>query len=193
MKVFLDVGAHIGQTLTAALRWDFDRVVCFEPARQHRKRLEELADARTEVNMFGLWNVSERAKLYNIGAQGASLWQRPERPVENEVCKFQRASDWLRDNTTALDIVWMKINTEGAELDIVTDLLDSGTIARIRHLLVMWDARKIPELEPRLNSVRDRLRDVAPHVLPQVELPPAATRMDRIDDWLNVTGGVRRI
>jgi hypothetical protein len=42
VKVFLDVGAHLGETLEAALdpRYAFDRIYCFEPAQTCRAQLE---------------------------------------------------------------------------------------------------------------------------------------------------------
>lgn len=189
MKVFLDVGAHVGQTLAAALTWQFDRIVCFEPAEPNIPALRKMADRRTEVKPFGLWDRAADAPLYNIGTQGASLWQRPGRPLTNRPCKFVRASAWLQENTHADDIIWMKLNVEGAELDVLTDLLDSGEFRRIRHLLVMWDAGKIPEIAPRVAAVRERLAPW-PNVTGSKDLPPAPTAAGRISGWIKATGEV---
>lgn len=187
MRVFLDVGAHIGQTLAAAKRWNFDRIVCFEPATQHLPALEALADERTSIRSFGLLDRTVDLPLYNVGGQGASLWKRPERSKASEMCSFVRASDWLNDQVPGCE-VWMKLNVEGAELDILTDLMDTGAIRRINYLLVMWDARKIPEIAPRMEEVRARLATYTrPIVTDSRDIPDAKTREERIDGWLATT------
>jgi FkbM family methyltransferase len=193
MKVFLDVGAHTGQTLAAAKRWDFDRIVCFEPVQEHQKVLEKLADRRTQIVPYGLWDRDETAELYDPGSQGASLWKRPGRPETHISCTFVSAAEWLRDNAYSGDTVWMKLNVEGAELDIVTDLLDSGTIECISFLQVMWDARKIPALANQLALVRARVeaRYQPPRVVSSATFELSATHTARIDSWLAMTGGVK--
>lgn len=194
MKVFLDVGAHIGQTLAAVLRYDFDRIVCFEPVPDHFTPLKKLADARTEIKQFGLWDKYITAPLYNIGTQGASLWQRPERPTTSGLCHFVPASAWLRENVSLRDTVWMKLNVEGAELDIITDLLDSGEMDSVDFLEIMWDAGKIPEIADRVDAVRRRLASLygAPRVVSSKEVPTAPTSTGRVDNWLAMTGMVPR-
>jgi len=193
MKVFLDVGAHTGQTLAAAKRWDFDRIVCFEPVHEHQKMLAKLADQRTQIVPYGLWDRDEAAELYDPGSQGASLWKRPGRPETHISCTFVSAAEWLRDNIYPGDTAWMKLNVEGAELDIVTDLLDSGTMAYISFLQVMWDARKIPEIAGRLNAVRNRVeaKYQPPRVVSSATFELSATHTARIDSWLAMTGSVK--
>jgi FkbM family methyltransferase len=192
MKVLLDVGAHIGQTLAAAKRWDFDRIVCFEPVQRHIDELAEMADWRTEIKPYGLWDRDAVIEVFNPGSQGASLWKRPGRPENSETCVFKSAAEWLRDHTHPYDTIWMKLNVEGAELDVITDLLDSCWLDRIAFLQVMWDARKIPEIAGRLNEVRDRVeaKYQPPRVVSSVMFEDAATHTERIDRWLKLTGGV---
>jgi FkbM family methyltransferase len=193
MKVFLDVGAHTGQTLAAAKCWDFDRIVCFEPVKQHLSKLTESADERTEIEMFGLWDRTALRTLFDPGSQGASLWKRPGRSEAAETCLFVSAAEWLLENTSPNDTVWMKLNAEGAELDIITDLLDSGVFDRINFLQVMWDAGKIPEIADRVAAVRARVEAKyrAPQVINSKALPPAKTHADRIDGWLALTSAKR--
>lgn len=195
MKVFLDVGAHQGQTLLAALRWNFDRIVCFEPAAENVRCLRELGDERTEICHFGLWSRTGPATLFDTGSQGASLWKRPGRATTPERCVFTRASDWMRAHIKDGDQVWMKLNAEGAELDIITDLLDSGEMERISYSVVMWDAHKIPAVAPRLAAVKARLAGKydAPRVVSSKDVKPALTHVGRIDSWLKMTKGVERL
>lgn len=193
MKVLLDVGAHTGQTLTAAQRWDFDRIVCFEPAPVNHESLRELADKRTVIEPFGLWNRDATMPLYDIGSQGASIWKRPGRSTVSEQCKFVRASSWMRDNLKLTDVVWMKVNAEGAEIDIINDLLDSDMFGRVDFLEVMWDAHKIPAVSSGLARVQARLAEFkSPRVISSKLVPPAKTHVARIDNWLTLTKAVAR-
>lgn len=199
MKIFLDVGAHTGQTLTAAQRWGFDLIICFEPVKENVAILRELADKRTVILPFGLWNKTARMPIYDPGSQGGSLWKRPGRKHHAEQCEFVRVSDWLRERDWGgaeawyEDYdgaeVWMKINAEGAELDIITDMLDTGTFNRITYLKVMWDAHKIPAVAARLAGVKARLVDFKPpRVMDSKQVKPAKTHVARIDNWLAATG-----
>jgi FkbM family methyltransferase len=192
MKVFLDVGAHTGQTLTAAQRWDFDKIVCFEPCATNWPYLQELADKRTVIERFGLWNKTITVPLYDPGSQGGSIWKRPGRSTKSEMCDFVRASDWLRDNVAGCT-VWMKVNAEGAEIDILNDLLDSGAFALVDYLEVMWDANKIPAVAGGLSKVQARLKECpVPRVINSKQVPPAKTHVARIDNWLTMTGAAER-
>jgi FkbM family methyltransferase len=189
MRIFLDVGAHTGQTLLAAQRWPFDRIVCFEPVAANIALLRELADRRTTIEPYGLWNKTATAPIFDPGSQGGSLWKRPKRPHGHEMCQFVRAADWLDLSVNDGDQVWMKLNAEGAELDIITDMLDSGAVARLTHLLVMWDASKIPQIRDRLEAVQARLAEYTGlHVRSSKDIDPAKTHVGRIDNWLALTG-----
>ena len=57
MKTFLDVGAHTGETLQAALdsAYAFDRIVCFEPVEACCRARARVRDSRVVVLQAGLW------------------------------------------------------------------------------------------------------------------------------------------
>jgi FkbM family methyltransferase len=76
MRVFLDIGAHLGETLSVvrARKWGFDRIVCFEPAAVCWPKIRELADERVELCTFGLSDRDQVLTLHNPGSVGASLW-----------------------------------------------------------------------------------------------------------------------
>jgi hypothetical protein len=46
------------------------------------------------------------------------------------------------NNVKEDDVIFMKMNCEGAECDIIEYLISTGAINRIRHLLVDFDVRK---------------------------------------------------
>ncbi len=161
MKVFLDVGAHDGETLNAVRdpKYGFDRIYCFEPASTSWAALEAVDDSRVTVCRFGLWHETTERPLYDAGSLGASLFAdkfATARPQQS--ARFVRATDWFREHLAQTDEVYLKLNCEGAEVDIVEDLLSSGEFARVRSAMIDPDVRKIPSLAHRERELRDASR-----------------------------------
>lgn len=187
--IFLDVGANTGQTLAAALvRPEFDRIVCFEPAPQCWGYLHKMADARTTIETFGLWDRTAHAELFEAGRKGGGMFRKDkwDRDVKSQLCRFMRASEWMRENTIEKDEIWMKLNCEGAECDILDDILDAGLFDRIKRLMVDFDVRKIAAHKHREAELRARL---APYSFPRVaycrDVMIGDTHADRIHHWLD--------
>lgn len=151
--VFLDVGAHRGQTTEEVLGplWAFDRVCAFEPDPEcvsllHSRFAAETAAGRLEITPAALSSRTGEAKLYGSNSGGGASLFAEKRNVNSELAasiRLVRASDWLRENTTPADFVLMKLNCEGAEVDILRDLVETGEISRIGALMVDFDIRKV--------------------------------------------------
>lgn len=195
MKVFLDVGAHDGGSLHAVRdpKFGFERIYCFEPASACWPALETVRDERVAVCRFGLWNRTCEQPLYDAGSGGASLFadkfktRRPE-----EVARFVRATDWFRENLGEEDEIFLKLNCEGAEFDIVEDLLESGELARVRSAMIDPDVRKIPSAAHREQQVRERLAAAAlTNYFMEEDVMVGRTHRDRIQNWLRVAGAER--
>lgn len=146
MRIFLDIGGHTGETLRIALapRWGFDRIHVFEPAAECWAELEGLADQRTTVHHFGLWDTDTQLELHNPGAIGASVMADKNPGGAATVCDFRDAAAWFRSNLDADDHVVAKINVEGAEVEVVRRLAAAGELQRIESLFIHFDARKSP-------------------------------------------------
>jgi FkbM family methyltransferase len=193
VKVFLDVGAHTGESLNAVRdpKYGFDRIYCFEPAGACWPALEVVADPRVSVCRFGLWDRTEERPLYDAGSIGASLFAdkfRTERA--EEPARFVRATDWFREHLDGADAIFLKLNCEGAEADIVDDLLDSGELARVRSVMVDPDVRKIPSQAHRERELRERLRSSGlTNYFMEDEVMVGATHRQRIQNWLRIAGG----
>ena len=189
MRVFLDVGAHNGQTLEAVkpAEFEFDQIVCFEPAPQCWSALQALADDRVRIEYFGLWNRTENKPLYQPGTMGAGMWKKDGgKSDRTEVCSFVQASLWTKLYIRRGDTVFLKLNCEGAECDIVDDLLDSGEFEKISHLMIDFDVRKIESMKHRQAEVMERLK---PYPFPRVaskESRLGATHAERIQHWLRL-------
>lgn len=146
MKVFLDIGAHVGETLVTVRdhKWGFESIVCFEPAHSCWPRLNALADDRVQVCRFGLWDKDESLDLHNPGAIGASMSADKDVVTSTTLCEFRNAATWFEQNVRQEDTVYAKINAEGAEVEIIRCLAEAHQLAKIDHLLVHFDVRKVP-------------------------------------------------
>jgi FkbM family methyltransferase len=189
MRVFLDVGAHVGETLQQALdpRYGFARVVCFEPVEACWPALERLADDRVEICRFGLWKETCRRPMYGAGSQGASLFPDSGGTGGTEVVELVRASEWFENHLTGRDEVYLKLNVEGSEADILDDLMQSGEIAKVRSALVDFDVRKMPSLAHREREIRQGMRDLGySQILRLKEDHKGPTHASTVENWLRL-------
>jgi FkbM family methyltransferase len=157
-RVFLDVGGNTGQSVRAALdhRWGFDRVWTFEPTRRCIALLERIVDDRLTVVPAGWWSADTEMVVHDPGAIGASVDPRRSRTDETERCSFIDAARWMAENIEPDHLVWLKINIEGAEIEVLDRLLTSGQISKVKHLVVHFDIEKVGELD-KAEAMRRRL------------------------------------
>lgn len=163
MKVFLDVGAHTGETVRAVIGpgYAFDRIECFEPVPECCDVLERLGKPKVGVHRFGLWDRTGQHQIYDPGHLGASVHSDARPGATQAVVSFVQASEWFRANLSDSDEVYLKLNCEGAECDIIDDLLASGEIHKVKAMLVHFDVRKAPSQAHREAETRLRLREYA--------------------------------
>ncbi|HEX6664563.1 MAG TPA: FkbM family methyltransferase [Gaiellaceae bacterium] len=192
MKAFLDVGAHEGSSLHSVRdpKYGFDRIYCFEPAASCWPALDAVTDSRVQICHFGLWNRTTERELYDPGSRGASMFEDKFRSKPSgETARFVRASDWFRDNLDTDDEIYVKLNCEGAEADIVEDLLGSGLLDRVRSVMIDPDVRKIPSLAYRHRELEERLASSGlTNYFMEDEVMVGKTHRDRIQNWLRVAG-----
>ena len=196
MKIFLDVGAHEGETLNAVRdpKYGFDRIYCFEPASVCWSALESVRDDRVDVCRFGLWNQTSSHALYDVGSLGASLYAEKFGDARaEETAQFVRATHWFAEHVQHGDEVYLKLNCEGAECDIVEDLLASGQFARVRSAMIDPDIRKIPPLAHREQELRERLAAAGlTNYFMEEDVMVGPTHRARIQNWLRLAGAEDR-
>jgi FkbM family methyltransferase len=164
MRVFVDVGAHYGEALEVALDpdWGFDKILLLEPASACQPILGKFRDSRIEISPVAIGSKDGSATLYGAGQLGASLFRtKPQKTdgdkLKSEEIRVVRASKWFRQNIPSGADVYIKFNCEGAECDIIDDLLDAGLAGQMTSLYVDFDVRKIEEQAHRQNEVEARL------------------------------------
>jgi FkbM family methyltransferase len=127
VKIFVDVGAHFGQSSLKALnyKFGFDLVIAYEPSKRAQKRLARIKDSRLRIKPFALGGESGQALLYGTGFLGASLF--PDKvgivePTQTESIDVKTAHQELGEFLIEGNSVWLKMNCEGSELAILRDL-----------------------------------------------------------------------
>jgi FkbM family methyltransferase len=191
----LDVGGHLGQTLTEVVDrgYALDKIYCFEPAPMCWPALEKFTDPRVSLCRFGLWKKTTTSKLYGAGEMGASMFPDAEwvdRTAPTTTIELVRASEWVAAHVAPGDVVFMKLNCEGAECDVVEDLLDAGLLKQFYSVMIDFDIRDVPSLRWREKAVRARLRAARlTNVCFTEDVMKGATHQDRIRHWMVSVGG----
>ena len=167
MKIFLDVGGNVGQTLNEVLNppYRFDIVHCFEPQAECYAEIKRkfcfYPDEHLVLHNFGLADFDGEKNLYGIGI-GASLFIDKDDidSSQSQKCRFVRASTFFDEHINTGDLVVMKLNCEGGELLILRDLIQSGHIHLLSTALIHFDIRKIPSQQQEQENIVSALKAI---------------------------------
>ena len=194
-KVFIDVGGFIGHSSLAALDpiFGFDRIFCFEPCPEACKIIRKINDNRLVVIEAALSNKDGVAQLFNSGSLAASLFKdapdyHPSRlPTDKDIESIQTidTARFISLYTSSCDKVWIKLNCEGSELDILASLIEAGLNDRIANALIDLDAIKIPSLQAKCQRVMALVQEIKmPYSLPEDVQYHMVTNYGGIRNWL---------
>jgi len=149
-KIFIDVGAHTGESLEEALRivYKFDAIHSIEPSNFGIKKLMKYKDKRIEIHKIGVADYNGIATLYGSGAVGASLFEDKKQLWDlTENVLIKKFSDWLNENIPIDCHCFVKINIEGSEIAILNEILKSERKECIKSILLSIDIYKVPSLK----------------------------------------------
>ena len=162
-KIFIDVGASFGQTCEIALnpKYGFDEIFLIEPATECMKRLNSFKSKKISIFQIALSNTNSESLLFGSGSLGASLY--PDKKywhgsLEPKIVKVLDASEFINSNFRKTDLIYLKLNCEGGEANILESLLDTNSITRIKELYVDFDIKKIPSQSHREPLIKERLK-----------------------------------
>lgn len=166
-RIFIDVGSHHGQTIELLLnpRFKVDHIVGFDPSPLCHDILDQRFTNNPKVTIIkhGLWSETCEMDLHNEGSQGGTIHDDYETTCNPEIrvtpCKFVKASDWFAKNVSEDDEVFLKLNCEGSECQILMDLIASGEFKKVKAVFVDFDVRKSPKAKPQeaeLRAVMDK-------------------------------------
>ena len=170
--IIVDVGAHVGAFIDmyASGNTPTDSIHLFEPNPMNygylMHKYEE--DGRICFNHVAVSNYNGTATLFRanndtqefrVNAGRSTLYA--DNPNINwlknhyEVEVIKLSDYWKHNIGTTVDI--LKIDTEGAELDILEDLLDAGIINQFQHIIFEHHFQLIPSLVERAAPIIKRL------------------------------------
>lgn len=145
---FYDGGANIGQTFEwYLLKGPFadHHVVCFEPSPRNLSALA--ATCRAMQSRFQSVRIVPAA----LGLPGLHAFYEGKTPMGDSLLAARAGASsltieapaislatYLHTHTVEGDAVVIKLDIEGAEGDVLADLLDNGPLDRIRRVLVEW-------------------------------------------------------
>ena len=182
MRIYIDVGAHFGECIFKALNpsLGFDLILAYEPSCLAAKRIELIKDNRIKVENFALGSTNEQKTLYGSGLIGASIHEEKKgnSGQVTELISIKPASSELRKYLTASNEVFIRLNCEGSEIQVLQDLRESGLLSLIDHIYVDWDARKIPSLQKRYFLFRGEMLLEYSNIVSADEFP--------VTGWLGV-------
>ena len=197
MKTFLDVGANNGETARTVItpRYKFDKIVCFEPSIECVPNIESIGDSRIIPEPFGLWSETKKTILFGEGG-GASVFgdKTTGNLTGRREVQLIRASDWISKNVKSNDVVFMKLNCEGSECEIIEDLIDSGEISKMYSIMIDFDVRKIPNMMYREFEIRKKLREnKIGNVCFKDDVMIGESHDVRINNWLDKVGAFEEL
>ena len=193
--IFIDVGAHVGETAEEAVlpKWNFDRVYAFEPASRNVKVIREIPAENLTIIPAGWWRENTFMDLHDPGEIGASIHAAKRRTGAVERCEFLNAAEWMATHTDSDDEIWLKLNCEGSECEIIEALRVGGVLDRVSHLLVHFDVEKIPGLGAEAETARDTLRRHRVEFLEADQIMFGRSHRAKTANWLAWTQGNRII
>ena len=196
MKIFLDIGSHMGQTLREVTKekYAFDKIVGFEPSSFCLNELKKIAvdDDRIEICEFGLSNRSEDIQLFLAGTQAGSIYKDEDHSVDTEdleTIKLRDACEWFEGNINTDDYVVVKTNCEGSEVDILDSLIDGNIMKNIYCFLITFDIRNYEEFQHREVEIRKRLKkEKLTNFCFSDNVMIGISHEQRIENWLTLFG-----
>ena len=153
--VIIDCGANIGMaTLYFKYLYPDAKIVAFEPNPQIYKLLKSNIEtnhiSNTELHNIALYNEEKELSFFTGDESGnlrGSILE--DRGRKNEiVVKAKKLSDYLR-TTGKVDLI--KIDVEGAELNIIQDLFDSSMLQKADQYVIEYH-HNINEEKPGLSA-----------------------------------------
>lgn len=151
-KIFIDGGARIGESIDELLEKREDLVGCdvylFECNSDHINMLNEIKEKNKKYNFIvreeALWDTNSELNFFisidRWGDLGCTLdpTKREKLDLENpRKVKTIRLSEFINTFNDD-DYIVIKLDIEGAEYRVVTDLINTGVINKVKELYIEW-------------------------------------------------------
>lgn len=189
-SIFIDVGSHRGETLQEVTKplWKFNVIFGFEPQKSLATSLQKEFSIHKNVVILpvGLSDHSGTSLLYGSG-MGASIFS-GKRDIDARTTQFielMSAAYFFNKNINNYDCVIMKLNCEGAEAQILTDLTSNNELDKITNVMIDFDLRKIRGLQQQPSKTINMLKSAkfTRYFLAE-DVMVGKTHGERIHNWL---------
>ena len=152
-KIFIDGGAHKGESLKAFLTYYPDDprsydVYSFEANPILIDNLQDIVKGTgIELIEKAIWTGDGYIDFYSGASYSGTLMRNKttgnldiNNPVSVESIDF---SKWVKDTFSDDDYIILKLDIEGGEYDVLEKMIDDGNIKYIDKLYVEWHAGKL--------------------------------------------------
>lgn len=186
-KIFIDIGASYGQSTKVALHpiYGFDSFLLIEPSLECIKVLTKFRSKKVKIFQIGLSNRNGNAKFYGSGSLGASIYSDKkfhEGSINPIVIQTVDATDFIVKQTKPDDDLFIKMNCEGSEADILDSMISSGMVNRCVSLYIDFDIRKIPSQSSREVKIREDLKSLGINYVDPNDFPYQGAK--GVEIWL---------
>lgn len=178
MKVFIDLGAYIGDTLEMALKEyrSFDRFYAFEPLSKNFRILKDKFSNSDKIFLINAAAdiITGKSRLYigdEFGDQGSSLCENKINVFKDktELVNTIDISKFLRDNFDPKDKIILKMDVEGKEYDIFEKMIEDGSMQYINKIFCEWHYDRINISKEKHDKIVDRLNKLGFFLIGQNE------------------------
>ena len=181
MKVYIDLGAYVGETLQKAILVfpDFDRYIGFEPVPKLFRVCQEKLEGNPKVKMV-------RAAASTIDKKNEKFYLSIRRNIKSGKKVLGKGSTlllskltgnldkkrfidvkcvdmarYIRDNFKITDYIVLKIDIEGKEYDLLEHLIETGAIDYVDDLYCEWHVGdKMRQSEVSWNRHKDLIENL---------------------------------
>ena len=153
-SLVFDVGGYEGQWTSDIFSKYCCNIFIFDPVKEFVNNIQNRFSKNKKIIVFnfGLSNKSYRTKI-SVDKDSSSLYINRNK-LEN--VDFVRLVDFIKErNTSRIDL--LKLNIEGAEFDLLEDLINSGEIKKIRNIQVSFH-EIVPNAEIRMKKIQSELK-----------------------------------
>jgi FkbM family methyltransferase len=190
--VFLDVGAHHGQSAEVALGnlFRFDRVISYEPdpacAQVIRTKFPSQVDAgRLTVVEGALGGRAETRVLHGSNDGGGASMLDAAAGSVSVACRVYDVAEALEELAREPVAIFMKLNCEGAEVEILDRLCDARAASSVRGIMADFDIVKYRGGYFEKKRILARCKAAGLPVLLSEDVMVGRSHAERLRNWLS--------
>lgn len=151
-KIFIDCGCHKGQSIIEAQRKFGNDIEIFGfealPILAYSLQQQYKNNIFVNVDWKAVWSSNSELDIHapTKGASwSSSAYKRWEYSFTHKVPSID-LSQWIQDNFDKNDYIILKLDVEGAEYEVLSKMIDDGTVDYINEFYGEWYDNKIDNL-----------------------------------------------